>query len=51
MNFTYTLKKPKDNAWASRDEKGAWTGMVGSLARKECDVGKERWYSMFYTMI
>ena len=46
MNFTYTVKKPKDDAWGSRDENGSWTGMVGSLVRKECDVGKDNYISI-----
>ena len=40
MNFTYELKKPKDNAWGSRVENGTWTGMIGSLVNKDCDIGK-----------
>ena len=47
MNFTYRLKKPIDNGWGSRDENGTWTGMVGSLVRKECDAGKKCLYRVY----
>lgn len=40
LNFTYTVKTPKDGAWGVVNEDGSWTGMIGSLINKDCDVGK-----------
>ena len=42
MNFTYSLKKPKDGAYGSRNANGSWTGMIGSLVNKEADIGKSK---------
>ena len=39
MNFTYTLRKPKDGQYGTPKSSG-WTGMVGELQRKNADIGK-----------
>ena len=40
LNFSYVLKTPEDGAWGAVNEDGSWSGMVGSLMNKECDVGR-----------
>ena len=39
MNFTFTIKRPKDGEWGILQKNGSWTGMVGMLARQEIDFG------------
>ena len=39
LNFTYVLKKPKDNAYGRENEDGTWTGMIGEVKRGEADMG------------
>lgn len=38
MNFTYTLRKPKDGQYGAPKPSG-WTGMIGDLTTKEADIG------------
>ena len=39
LNFTYVLKKPKDNAYGRENKDGTWTGMIGEVKRGEADMG------------
>ena len=38
MNFTYTLRKPKDGQYGAPKSSG-WTGMIGDLTTKKADIG------------
>ena len=38
MNFTYTVRKPKDGTYGTPKPSG-WTGMIGDLTTKEADIG------------
>ena len=40
LNFTYSVSRPKDNNLGDLLPDGTWTGIIGSLRRKEVDVGK-----------
>ena len=40
LNFTYSVSRPKDNVLGNLLPDGTWTGIIGSLRRKEVDVGK-----------
>ena len=40
LNFTYSVSRPKDNVLGDLLPDGTWTGVIGSLRRKEVDVGK-----------
>ena len=40
LNFTYSVSRPKDNVMGDLLPDGTWTGIIGSLRRKEVDVGK-----------
>lgn len=42
LNFTYSVSRPKDNVMGDLLPDGTWTGIIGSLRRKEVDVGKLR---------
>ncbi len=40
MNFTYTIEKPPDNSWGSRDGEGNWNGMIRQLMEDKTDICK-----------
>ena len=51
LNFTYVLKKPKDNAYGRENKDGTWTGMIGEVRRGEADMGNYLQYSFKWAMI
>jgi hypothetical protein len=40
MNFTYTVRRAPNNIWGSLQSDKSWNGMVGLLADKKVDIGK-----------
>ena len=39
LNFTYVIKKPKDNVFGSLSSNGSWSGIIGDLKNKKADIG------------
>ena len=41
MNFSFTVRKPKDKTWGSLQKDNTWNGMVGDLVNNVTDLGTE----------
>ena len=39
MNFTFVLKAAKDNSFGAQKDDGSWSGIIGALNQRECDMG------------
>ena len=39
LNFTYTIKQPKDMSYGQILDDGSWNGIIGELQRRNADVG------------
>jgi hypothetical protein len=42
MNFTYTVRQAPNKTWGSLQPDQSWNGMVGLLANKTVDIGKNK---------
>ena len=40
MNFSFVLKAAKDGSYGAKKTDGSWSGMIGALNNRECDMGK-----------
>ncbi len=41
MNFSYTMRWPKDGEWGQLTDDGTWTGIIGGEIDKICFVNRE----------
>ena len=39
LNFTYTIKQPKDMSYGQILDNGSWNGIIGELHRRNADIG------------
>ena len=44
LNFSYTVINPPDGEWGGIKSDGTWSGMVGQLATKVTDIGKQKFF-------
>ena len=41
MNFTFVLKEARNGEYGVLQEDGTWSGMIGAVNERECDMGKK----------
>ena len=48
LNFSYSLKKPPDGQWGSKQADGSWTGIIDLLQKKQADIGLKKTKKIYF---